>query len=77
MGGLVQSFFHILIILMPFECVPILSKEESYFHIIKSKLYTFTLIKVESILSHHLRRMKNNAHAPITGAMAMDIKDIW
>ena len=64
-------------ILMPFACALIISKVGSYFHIIKSKLYTFTLIKVESILSHHLRRMKNNAHAPITGAMAMDIKDIW
>lgn len=63
--------------LKPFACALITSKEESYFHIIKSKLYTFTLIKVESILSHHLRRMKNNAHAPITGAIAMDIKDIW
>lgn len=63
--------------LKPFACALITSKEESCCHIIKSKLYTFTLIKVESILSHHLRRMKNNAHAPITGAMAMDIKDIW
>ena len=63
--------------LKPYECAPILSKVRSYFHIIKNKLCTFTLIKVETILSHYLRRMKNNAHAPITGAMAIDIKDIW
>lgn len=62
---------------MPFACSLITSKVESCFHIIKSKLYTFTLIKAETILSHYLRRMKNNAHAPITGAIAMDIKDIW
>ena len=64
-------------ILMPFACALIISKVGSYFHIIKNKLYTFTLIKAETILSHYLRRMKNNAHAPIIGAMAIDIKDIW
>lgn len=63
--------------LKPYECIPTPSKVESYFHSIKSSTFTFTLIKVETILSHYLRRMKNNAHAPITGAIAMDIKDIW
>ena len=29
------------------------------------------------ILLYYLRRMKNNAQAPIIGAMAIDIKDIW
>ena len=26
---------------------------------------------------YYLRRIKNNAHAPIIGAIAIDIKDIW
>ena len=42
-------------------------------------LYCYVSISIHpnQLLLHYLRRMKNNAHAPMIGAMAIDIKDIW